>query len=61
MGTLRIQGSVSGNDTEWFYISDEVSYSGYTSTDYINVEGYFPRLRVEFYSSGGTINQILVR
>ena len=61
IGTLRIQGSPSGSNTEWFYISEEVSYSGYTSTDYLNIEGYFPRLRVEFYSLGGTINQLLVR
>ena len=61
MGTLRVQGSVTGNASEWFYISDEVTYSGYTNTDYLNVEGYFPRLRVEFYSSGGTINHLMVR
>jgi hypothetical protein len=61
MGEIRVQGSVSGSDTEWFYVNDAISYEGYTNTDYMNVEGYFPYLRMEFASSGGTVDKVLVR
>jgi hypothetical protein len=61
IGTIRVQGSATGNNSEWFYISDENSYDSYTNTDYVNIEGYFPYLRVEFASSGGTVNHLMVR
>lgn len=60
-GTVKFQGSPTGIDGEWFYLDEEQLYTGYNNTDYFNIEGHFPYFRIEFASTGGTVNKILVR
>jgi hypothetical protein len=60
-GTIKFQGSATGVSQEWFYLDTEQSYTGYTNIDYFNLEGHFPYFRIEFASSGGTIDKVLVR
>jgi hypothetical protein len=61
IGTIKFQGSATGLSQEWFYLDQEQSYAGYSDTDYFNIEGHFPYFRIEFASTGGTVNKILVR
>lgn len=61
IGTIKFQGSATGLSQEWFYLDQEHSYTGYSDTDYFNIEGHFPYFRIEFASTGGTVNKILVR
>lgn len=60
-GTIKFQGSATGSDTEWFYLDAEETYTGYTNIDYFNLEGHFPFFRIEFASTGGTVDKVLVR
>lgn len=59
-GTIQIQGSVLG-DSDWYNITDALEYDGYTNTEYQNIEGIHPFIRLEFISEAGTVNDILVR
>ena len=60
-GTIKFQGSATGAAQEWFYLDTEQSYTGYTNIDYFNLEGHFPYFRIEFASTGGTVDKVLVR
>lgn len=60
-GTIKFQGSATGVSQEWFYLDTEETYTGYTNIDYFNLEGHFPYFRIEFASTGGTIDKVLVR
>ena len=61
-GTIEIQGSVSGSDTEWYSIHDDSDvYTGFSATEYININGYHKYLRVQFISTGGSIGKVLIR
>jgi len=59
-GNIIVQGSVMG-DSDWYDITEEVEYDGYTSTDYQNVEGIHPYIRVKFVSTAGSVGNILIR
>jgi hypothetical protein len=61
VGTIKVQGSATGNNTEWYDLTDEQVYDGYTSTDYFNVSGYHAYMQVVFTSTAGTVDKVLVR
>ena len=61
VGTIKVQGSATGNNTEWYDLTDPQVYDGYTSTDYFNVNGYHPYMQVVFESTQGTVDKVLVR
>ena len=61
-GTIEIQGSVSGSDTEWYSIYDDsTTYTGFSETEYVNIDGYHKYIRVRFISTAGTIGKVLIR
>lgn len=61
-GTVTIQGSTTGtsSDSEWYDILN-YSFTNETSTQGYLVEGYHPYLRVEMFSSSGSIDNILAK
>jgi hypothetical protein len=61
IGTVKIQGSVSGAADEWYDITESVVYNSHYGTEYYNLDGCHVFLRIEFASSGGTIGKILFR
>jgi hypothetical protein len=61
VGTIKVQGSATGHNTEWYDLTDPQTYDGYTSTDYFNVNGYHPYMQVVFTSTQGTVDKVLVR
>jgi len=61
VGTIKVQGSATGHNTEWYDITEPVTYDGYTSTDYFNVNGYHLYMKVVFTSTQGTVDKVLVR
>jgi hypothetical protein len=61
-GTVEIQGSVTGVDTEWYSIHDDAdTYTGFSATEYVNIDGYHKYLRVQFVSTAGSIGKVLIR
>ena len=61
-GTIEIQGSVTGSSTEWYSIYDDAdTYTGFSATEYVNIDGYHKYLRVQFISTGGSIGKVLIR
>lgn len=61
VGTIKVQGSVTGNNVEWYDVTDPVTYDGSTSTEYFNVNGYHLYMKVVFTSTQGTVDKVLVR
>lgn len=61
VGTIKVQGSATGHNQEWYDLTDEQVYDGYTSTDYFNVNGYHAYMQVVFTSTAGTVDKVLVR
>jgi len=59
-GNIQVQGSTSG-DSDWYNVTDKVSYSTETGTDYYTIQGIHPFIRLKFISTAGTIDNILVR
>ena len=61
-GTIEIQGSVTGSSTEWYSIYDDSNtYTGFSATEYVNIDGYHKYLRVQFISTDGSIGKVLIR
>ena len=61
-GTIEIQGSVTGSSTEWYSIYDDSNtYTGFSATEYVNIDGYHKYLRVKFISTDGSIGKVLIR
>jgi hypothetical protein len=61
VGTIKVQGSATGLNTEWYDITDPVTYDGYTNTDYVNVSGYHRYMQLVFTSTQGTVDKVLAR
>jgi hypothetical protein len=61
VGTIKVQGSSTGNNTEWYDITEPQTYDGYDGTDYFNVDGYHLYMRMVFTSTQGTADKVLVR
>lgn len=54
-GNVVVQGS-SNYQSEFVDVTDNVSYYNQSETQYINVEGFFPLLRLQINQWGGYIN-----
>lgn len=59
-GNIQVQGSILG-DSDWYNVTDTNAYSTETGTDYYTIEGYHPFLRLQFVSSLGSADNILIR
>lgn len=58
-GSMQIQGSTTGSD--WYDVTEILNFDSATETDYVNLTGYHPYLKLKFISTGGTVDKILAR
>jgi len=59
-GTAQVQGSTVPNG-DWYNIGGSTSYIESTQGDVYTIEGFHPYVRVEFVSSQGTVDKLVVR
>lgn len=59
-GVVKVQGSTVPN-TDWYDIGDSTEYIESTQTDGYVINGFHPFVRLEFTSTQGTVDKILVR
>lgn len=58
-GSMQIQGSTTGSD--WYNVTTATTFTSASETDYVNLTGYHPYLKLKFISTGGTVDKILAR
>jgi len=59
-GTVQVQGSTIP-DNDWYNINDPITYINQANTDYYQIEGFHPYIRVQFNCTQGDVTDILAR
>ena len=61
-GNIKVSGSVSGEESEWYTINETTkTYTNSTATEFFVITGIHPFLRLDFASTTGNVQKILVR